>query len=106
MGVVVCLARHSSFRFDFSYGIGEDQTIVIVVARQTGLDANVASKTKWVLDIRLTFLVVLEGEIRIGSFQSRNQSHLFLSHRVPVDSWLREDISRLFRQMWCRTLSS
>jgi len=50
-----------NFRFGLSYsGTCVDKTIVIMVARQRGLDANVASDSKWVFDIHL-----------IGPVQSR-----------------------------------
>ena len=50
-----------NFRFDRSYsGTCDDKTLIIMVAGQRGLDANVASDSKWVLDIHL-----------IGPVQSR-----------------------------------
>jgi len=54
IGVVVCLARVKLDLIARSYsGTCDDKTIVIMVAGQRGLDANVASDSKWVLDIHL-----------------------------------------------------
>jgi hypothetical protein len=46
--------KFRNFGFDRSYsGTCEDKMIIIMVAGQRGLDANVASVSKWVLDIHL-----------------------------------------------------
>jgi hypothetical protein len=51
-------SRVRNFRFDRSYsGACYDKTIIITVAGQRGLDANVASDSKWVLGIHLIGLV-------------------------------------------------
>jgi hypothetical protein len=78
-----------NFRFDRSYSdTCENKTIFIMVAGQRELDVNVASDSKWVIDIHL-----------IGSVQSRKQTQLFVSQRLPLRSRLREDFPRLFRRM-------